>query len=215
MVHRFAALRVAAVAATCVAVSAAPAAAQFEGTITMRISSTRGGGDMQYSIKGDRLRIDLNAATGGMYIITDSGVAKMVMPAQHMYLEPPMPKVNDAAAGKAKKASIKATGKKETIAGYQCEHYLITAEDGQYDACFSNQLGKFMAPMNPMMSSAKRGDVLSELGGSGFPLKVQKVNGETVLEVTKVDKKALSEEMFSIPAGYQRMDLGAMMKGRP
>ena len=59
MTNHLAVLRAAALAATLAAVSAAPAAAQFEGTITMRISSTRGGGDMRYSIKGDRLRIDL------------------------------------------------------------------------------------------------------------------------------------------------------------
>jgi hypothetical protein len=215
MTNHLAVIRAVAAAATLGAVSAAPVAAQFEGTITMRISSTRGGGDMRYSIKGDRLRIDLDAATGGMYIIADSGLAKMVMPAQRIYLEPPMPKVSDQAAAKAKQTSMKATGRKETIAGYQCEHYLITAEDGQYDACFSKQLGKFMAPMNPMMGSAKRGDVLGELGDSGFPLKVQKVKGETALEVTRIEKKVLSEDMFRIPAGYQRMDLGAMMKGRP
>lgn len=212
---RFAAPRAMMMAAAVAAVPMATAAAQFEGTITMRISSTRGGGDMRYSIKGDRLRIDLSATTGGMYIIADSGLVKMAMPAQRIYLAPNLPKPGDQAAAKAKKTPMKPTGKKETIAGYQCEHYLVTAEDGQYDACISRQLGKFMAPMNPMMGAGKPGDVLSELGDDGFPLRVRKVKGETALEVTKVEKKALSDAMFTIPADYQRMDLGELMKGRP
>jgi hypothetical protein len=215
MTNRLPVVSVAAFVAILGVVPAARAAAQFEGTITLRISATRGGGDMRYSIKGDRLRIDLNASTGGMYIIADNGATKMVMPAQRIYLEPPLPKVSDQAAAKAKKTSAKATGRKETIAGYQCEHYLITGDDGQYDACFSKQLGHFMAPMNPMMGGAGSGDVLGELGDSGFPLKVQKVGGETTLEVMKIEKKVLGEEMFAIPADYQKMDLGAMRQGRP
>jgi hypothetical protein len=49
------------------------AQAQFEGTITMRLSSSSGGGEMQYSIKGERLRIDISNGQMGMYILADNG----------------------------------------------------------------------------------------------------------------------------------------------
>jgi len=193
----------------------AMAGAQFEGTITMRLSSTSGGGDMEYSIKGDKLRIDIGAAGMGMYILADNGKATMVMPAQKVYLEPTIP--SDVGGKTKAKVAMKATGRTETIAGYKCEHFTMTGDDGQYDACLSKDLGTFMQPMNPM---AGRGaadvssDVLAHLGGNAFQLKVQKVGGATTLQVTKIEKKALSASLFAVPSGFTKLDVGAM-KGRP
>src|ERR1700761_5162828 len=80
------------------------AQAQFEGTITMRLAAATGGGDMQYSIKGDKLRIDIAARGAGMYIVTQNSKAVMVMPAQRMYFEPKIPvQPGQAQAAAAKK----------------------------------------------------------------------------------------------------------------
>ena len=43
-----------------------------------------------------------------------------------------------------------------------------------------------------------------------FPLKVVK-NGETLLEVTKIEKKKLDPTLFQPPEGFQ--DMSAMMGG--
>jgi hypothetical protein len=194
------------------------ARAQFEGTITMQPSSSANA--MEYSIKGDRLRIDVNSGNtkmGSVYMLATNGKMQMVMPAMHMYMDPPVSTGQAAIDARAKtKTSIKATGRMETIAGYQCEHYTITGGDGQYDACLSKQLGTFMAPMSPMGArgrGAASGDVLDMLGGNAFPLKIQKVGGETSFEVTKIEKKSLDDSMFSVPSDYRKVDLSAM--GRP
>jgi hypothetical protein len=210
-------LRLTVAVAACLGVPAGAARAQFEGTITMRLSSANGGGDMQYSIKGDRMRIDVGTAQMGMYILADNGQATMVMPGQKIYFQPTLP----SPAGQAKaasKVSIKATGRTETIAGYKCEHYTITGEDGAYDACLSRELGTFMRPMNPMGgrgAADASSDVLAHLGGNAFPLKVQKPGGATTLEVTKIEKKPLDASLFTVPTGYRKLDIGAMRGMRP
>lgn len=199
------------------ALASTTAHAQFEGTISMRLSSTSGGSNMQYSVKGDRMRIDVDAAkVGGVYVVADHGKATMVMPAQKIYFEQPLPAVPAQAAADASKSSIKATGRMETIAGYKCEHFTITsAKEGQYDVCLSKELGTFMQPMNPAGGGSASDDVLAHLGGNAFPLKVQKVGGATSLEVTKIDKKPLAESLFTPPSDYKKLDVGAMRGGRP
>ena len=55
---------------------------------------------------------------------------------------------------------------------------------------------------------------MSSLGQfDGFPLKVQKVGGETVMVVTKIERKPLDEHLFAIPPEYQKIDMSGM--GRP
>ena len=193
---------------------------QFEGTITMHVSSTSGGSDMDYSVKGSRVRMDIATATMAMYILADNGKATMVMPAQKMYLEQSIPAMAPDAKATSK-VTVKATGRMETIAGYKCEHYTITdPKEGGYDACLSKELGTFMAPMNPMSgrgagASDASSDVLAHLGGNAFPLKVRKVGGATTLEVTKIEKKPLSESLFAIPSGFTKLDVGTMKGMRP
>jgi hypothetical protein len=199
------------------AVPLTAARAQFEGTITLRMSSTSGGSDMQYSVKGDRMRIDIGTKELTMYILAENGKATMVMPTQKMYFEPPIPADPSQAKG-ASKVTTKATGRTEIIAGYKCEHFTISGGDqGQYDACLSKELGTFMQPMNPMAgrgAADASSDILAHLGGNAFPLKVQKVGGATTLEVTKIEKKPLDASMFTVPSGFQKLDIGAM-RGRP
>jgi hypothetical protein len=197
----------------------AVAQAQFEGTISMHIASVSGGSNMDYSVKGDRVRMDIATAQMAMYMLANNGAMTVVMPTQKMYLEQPIPSVMDQ-GNAASKVTVKATGRMETIAGYKCEHYTITdAKEGGYDACLSKELGTFMAPMSPggrgRGAADASSDVLAHLGGNAFPLKVQKIGGATTLEVTKIEKKPLSESLFTVPSGFTKLDVGAMKGVRP
>ncbi|MEP6491856.1 MAG: DUF4412 domain-containing protein [bacterium] len=188
----------------------------FEGVMTIRLSGGRGGGDMIYSVKGEQLRIDLSTGGASMYVLHDAKNENlMVMPAQKMYMEQPQsatgasPQMTPA----HKASDFKMTGKTETIAGHTCEHMLISSTDAaQYDACVAKGLGIFRMPTTPM----GRGPAPSpEWAGIAnfFPLRVQKVGGEVLLEVTKIEKKSLDNSVFTVPGDYKKLDVGR--GGRP
>lgn len=199
---------------------------KFEGTVTMQM--TAGGGntvEMLYSVKGDRIRTDLTSGQAmQMYFIREGDKNDIVMPAQKMYMEQSI-SASMAAVQKMQgrspattTAKVTRTGKKETIAGYECEHVVMSdqAGGGDVDACLAQGLGTFMAAGNPMGGRGRASaDPMSSLANAaGFPLKVQKVGGETVLLVTKIEKKPLDDGLFAIPSDYKKMDMGGMM-GRP
>jgi hypothetical protein len=200
---------------------AATAQAQFEGTVTMRMSAGRGPNEMTYSVKHDKIRMDIASPMGAMYIIRAGEKSEVVIPAQHMYIEQATPidatMMPNRAGNAAPSVDIKFTGRKEIIAGYECEHAIISGQDGEYDVCLAKGLGSFMAPSNPMArggDNAPAAGALKKLGGNIFPLKVQKVGGDVVLEVTKLEKKSLDDSVFSVPSDFKKMDLSGLM-GRP
>ena len=219
MPHRF--LRVSTIAVlACLPAATAIAQSKFEGVITARLAGTT---DVTYSLKGDQFRMDMSGRGMAIYMLHD-GSAKstfMVMPTQKMYMDPTaMAGMTGQAAAAADKKTFdfKMTGRKETIAGYECEHMLVTGDDGQYDICGAKGLGTFATMNNPM---AGRGGGPSDSWQRGmskdfFPLKVQKVGGDVVLEVVKVEKKSLDSSLFTVPSDFTKMDLGSMGRmGRP
>ena len=200
--------------------TAATLAAQspFEGAISMSLTGDDGKtNDIVYLLKGGKIRFDITGNRGEqMAMITDPAEKKvlMVMLAQKMYMEQELtiPPVSDS----AKPATVKRTGKTEMIAGYKCEHIIVTEGDGSSsDVCAATGIGTFRMP-----ASGGRGGPpkpqgwQAALGNGAFPLKVQK--GEKVtLEVTKVEKKTLDAALFAPPEGFRKFDMGGMMRKRP
>jgi hypothetical protein len=201
---------------------AAAAQGQFEGIITFKTAA--GGGpeqNVQYSVKGTKIRMDMTVGPGMQVYSLFDGDTKtmdMVLPQRNMYMEQSV----DAAqaqqnAAPQKKADIQWTGKKETIAGYECEHATITDDTGgQTDVCIAKGLGTFMSMGRGGMGGMRRGGP-PQGGGweshvqGGFPLKVQK-GGDVIMEVTSIEKKSLDASLFTIPSGFQKM---GMPMGRP
>ncbi|HTE46128.1 MAG TPA: DUF4412 domain-containing protein [Gemmatimonadaceae bacterium] len=192
----------------------------FEGVVTMKLAAGRGGGgDMVYSVKGDQLRIDMGMAGQAMYMLHDAKKQNLlVMPGQKMYFEQPqvpVTGVDPKMPTTHKAADFTMTGKKEMIAGYECEHMLITSADGaQMDACIAKGLGMFRMPTSPMGRGPAPSPAWEGIANF-FPLKVQKVGGDVMLEVTKVDKKSLDNSVFTVPDDYKKMDMGMGRMGRP
>lgn len=203
-------------------IAAATLAAQspFEGAISMSLTGDDGKtSELAYMVKGGKIRFDV-AGRGGekMAIIVDPAEKKslMVMFSQKMYMEQEFGAGAEAAAEKAKPAKVERTGKTETIAGYKCEHVTVTESDGSTsDVCETTGLGTFRMPQ-----SGGRGGPPKELGWQaaldkgGFPLKVQK-GDKVTLEVTKIEKKTLDAALFAPPEGFQKFDMGSMMRKRP
>lgn len=212
-----------------IALACAPAAlfgqSKFEGVLTLQLTSPQGPTEMMYSIKGDQVRMDMTGMGGmSMFMLRDGSKNSntVVIPSQRMYMEMPqmqggMP--GQAAAAEKVASHLKMTGKKETIAGYECEHVIVSSDDGtQHDVCAAKGLGSFLMPNNPMGGRGRGAGspAWEALGGEFFPLKVQKVGGDVVFQVTKIEKKSLDASTFSVPDGFQKMDMGGMGRmGRP
>ncbi len=193
----------------------------FEGVVSARVSSDANAADIAFMVKGDLLRVDMTGMQGmTVFAIHDAkkGSTTVVIPMMQMYMDQPTMTMPPKATGDSK-PSIKWTGRKETIAGYECEHATLSDDrGGQVDACLARGLGNFMMPDSPMGRGARggTGGWASSLGTDVFPLKVQQVggSGSVAFEVTKIEKKTLEPSIFSIPDGYTKMDMG-MMRGRP
>jgi len=146
-----------------------------------------------------------------MLMTPSDGKMVVVMPMQRMYMEQSMDTLMARAGVGDKGPAVKWTGKKETIAGYQCEHATVTGPDGKSaDACITKELGTFTMPSGPMSGGRRSEGWQGGLGPEMFPLKVT-VGTDVAFEVTRVEKKTLDASLFSLPTGYQKMQ----MPGRP
>lgn len=193
--------------------AAGPLAAQgFEGAITLRMASRQGAPpqEMEYLSRGGNVRVNVNSPAGSMSIIGLQAESKtyMLMEAQRMYMEVP-PESMSAALSKADEPKVTKTGRKETIAGESCEHVIIETSGAngpqKTDVCMAYGLGPFVSPMSNMARmTAWQRQLIKE---GGFPLRVTLGDGSVPIEVTKIEKKRVSETLFRIPADFSKMDM--------
>lgn len=231
-------LRLLAVGTLLLAAVSSSAATAFQGKVTMAITSEKGKTqDLNYSIKAQKLRIDIN--TEGHQIATIMDMEKlemlMLMSEQKMYMVMPLKKPIEAAAAKAEAkgyestAEIEATGKTETILGYKCNQILVKDKGTVTEMWVAEGLGVFMGLGNnggggglfggkKSASAAKWEEALK--GKSGFPLRVvsHDAKGKDIfkMEATKIEPGTLPESLFLPPAGFKKFQMpsfGDMLKG--
>lgn len=202
-------------------------AAGFEGRVAFKMSSARGQPqELSYQIKGDKIRVEMpgQKAMGGMIMDLTRKETTMLMDEQKMYMTMAMPE--PAAAGQGKKgedATLEKTGEKETILGHAAEKYVATSAEGKTDLWLAEGLGTFMMARGGGPMGGKRGGDAPQAweralaGKELFPLRVvghDKDGKESFrMEVTALEKKSLPDTLFTPPAGYQKFDMGGMMKG--
>lgn len=195
--------------------AASLAAQDFEGVITMRTNMRMPDGspspEIEYMTRSGKMRLNLRTPMGSMGIIASPAEQKMFMllDAQRMYTEQPLALgAMQARAGTAppKAPVITRTGKKETVAGYECEHLLIEGNPRETDVCVARSLGPYVSPtLGTQMPAWQRA-----LAADGaFPLKVTGPDGTVQLEVTKIEKRKLSPSLFDVPDDYTKMQLPA------
>lgn len=193
--------------------AAAVAQSGFEGTVTMRLEQ---GHEMQYSMRGGKIRVDMSGQGQPMAMIMNPSThtALMVMPAQQMYMQMSTSNMEGAIAEHRDKYELTKSGKSEVVAGHKCEYWHVHEKGGDAgddaDVCVAGDLGKFFAFQNPMHRGVAPAWQSSLGDADGFPLKVVSVkDGKpvTTLEVTKIEKKSLDPAMFEAPAGYRKMDM--------
>ena len=153
---------------------------------------------------GTRLRLDMNAGGREMQMITDlpKKTTYMIMPQQKMYME--MTATGPMAGRRGREGDMKpvdpnnpcsnqpgVTCKKvgtETVNGRSCDKWEFTSEHGKYTVWVDQKLH--------------------------FPVKSVYSDG-TTHELTNIKEGAQPASLFQVPAGYQKMNMGGMMRQRP
>ena len=220
--------------------AAAPLAAQFEGTITMKLS---GGGqgqmDMKMVTKGDQQAtiMTMPAAAGPMAGMEMRMVydAKTATATTLMPIPPGMSQMPAFANAKGIKTvidlskmtvgggpssdetvDVKKLSTTEKVAGIDCQDYEITSSKGPtMHACIAQSLGHFLFPqISSPMSGRSGAPAWTKAFGTnpGFPLKVWSDDGQVAMEVTSIVRGTIPPSMFEIPEDY--VDMSAMFRGR-
>lgn len=212
LTRRHISLAVAAVTTALCCIASVGAAQNFEGIITIRVPPRGQNNEPQViellsrGARGVRVNVGGQMGAASMLSIPSEKKVYVLMDAQSMYMEMAIP---DAATTPADGAmpKITRTGKKETIAGYVCEHVLIETLKETDDVCMAKGLGTFLnfaGGMGMARTTAPAWQKTLAADG-GFPLKVANGAGVVTLEVTKIEKKKLSDALFTIPSHYTKM----------
>lgn len=199
------------------------AASTFEGKISLAVTAERGRTmNMDYSLKGQKVRMDMSAEGNLVSSIMDMGKMEMLMlmPDQQMYMVMPMKQKVEQAMEKAgvNTADIEVTGKTETILGYKCNQILVKDKGLVTEVWAAEGLGAFMGlsgggPMGGgKPASAKWEEALK--GKGGFPLRVitrdAKGKESFKMEATKIQPGSLPDSQFTAPAGYRKFAMPGM-----
>jgi Domain of unknown function (DUF4412) len=116
------------------------------------------------------------------------------------------------------RTKIVRTGKKDKVAGFECEEWEVTDESKpqfKANACIANQAASWL--VLPTKALPDRVAFAAELlDGKHFPLRAIVTEGGAQsmrVEVTKIEKKSLSDARFEVPADYQIVDVMSAMMG--
>jgi uncharacterized protein DUF4412 len=217
-----------------VALAAAPAFAQFEGEIDMKITSPgmSGMGKMYVSKVGYRSTMDLQAAKASMKMTTLMKVANpdvmyMINDQTRTYAEVNLKDLQQSVAKmKSEKEpyTVKVLGS-ERVLGYSTKHVLLsrTADRSEMEIWTTKDiLGVSYEAMRGLMRRNANQDegtflkALRDAGADGFFVKMitrekGKPEPTSTMELTKVEKKAVPASLFEIPPGYTKQEgmLGA------
>jgi hypothetical protein len=111
---------------------------------------------------------------------------------------------------------IENTGKKDTIAGYTCEIWKITSKTSHAEACLAEKI-KWIDFTDLAVQSPSFAAIAAVSDFNHLPLRIVSFDDKGVeegrMEVTKVDKKKLPDNHFSVPPDFQIVELSALLAG--
>ena len=183
-------------------------AQSFEGVITAKAGAK--GATQTLQAKGSLTRVDLNFGGGpgggpGAIIRDGQGSVIMLVPARKMYTRPPylQGKPSDI-----KDFTFTRTGKKETVAGYECEWGTVKGDDvvsGATQWCVTSALG--FIGFTPGQTAANVAALRKQFPKGAVVLKSLDAKGAVQYEVVKVEKKSLDASIFAPPPDYKEMKI--------
>ena len=190
------------------------AAQPFEGAVSMRMTAKGVNGpqvqEIEYLVRNGKVRVSMGGPAGAMSLLSVPQEQKVyvLMAAQNMYMEMPAADAASSVAAKAPTdAKITRTGRMETVAGYVCEHVTVGSAAQAVDVCLAKGLGGYVNPLGAMQRANEPAWQRILAADGGFPLKVTMPDGSIPLEVVKVEKKRLANDLFSVPLNYTKMEM--------
>ncbi len=194
----------------------------FEGKIKIKLSSENQNIIMDYYVKDNNIKMELNnGEENGSFIMKGKNYLVLI-PAQKMYMEissemlkklsEMKPAINTKHDKHKKNIDINKlkTGKTKKILGYNCEQWIINNDDEVTEVWVTNELGNFITMDSPMGKGYSPAWSTYLQNNGFFPMKVISNNGKSVFEVIEVDKKSLNDTIFSPPSNYKKMTIPGM-----
>ncbi len=186
----------------------------FEGVITYQ-GGAGGGNGRTVWVKNGLMRVETvgGRAGSGTAIRDAQGRLLMLVESRHEYVV-----MTNGFVHRMPLPTFVATGRKETVAGYPCEYYATRypgEKEGEGQACVTTSLGFMpMGPAGPIVPADER--ALHAQFHDGFVmLKVVDAAGRVISEATKVERTHVSEERFTLPAGYTEISLPGLVRPGP
>jgi outer membrane lipoprotein-sorting protein len=166
-------------------------AAEFSATVITKSQGHKMEGKIYK--KGENIRRDFSTPEGKSISIlrADKKVMWMVMPGQKMYMEMPFGKetLSKALNLPKDKAGMKKLGT-EKIAGYDTDKYEATVD----------------------MGHGKKSQVTLWIAKKlGAPIKMESADKSFTQEYQDIKEGGVSDQLFEVPAGYQKMNMPAGM----
>jgi len=212
------------------AAGSAPAQAQaFEGTLTFMARGEDGDKTITEWVRGSDTRYDFAGATGGgmhgtMIIDGAARTRTVIMPMRKQYMTAPYdPAARKPGSGEKSQVTWTRTGKSETVAGVRCTVIHGVGTQGgkpkEADICVAKGMGFGGGATGggPFSEALTEYANLSLAPGEGIVKMTSVEGGKPVvaLELTKVDRHALTAADFLPPAGYTKYERPAAMGGPP
>jgi hypothetical protein len=111
---------------------------------------------------------------------------------------------------------IEKTGKKDVVAGYTCELWIVTSEGKKADLCVAEGI-TWIDVSDLGLSSPEMTLAAVTTEANRFPLRVTSYDAkgaeEMRMEATKIDKKKLDDARFVVPPDYRVIDMSNLMGG--
>jgi hypothetical protein len=214
--------------------SAALFSARADLTIAQKVEGVGANSEMTMKLKGDKMRIDVNppkittiidAKTGEMINLISDQKTVIRMSGEKVRAAMEMARQFNSKNGKKEtneKPKLTATGKKETINGYEAEQY--TYETPDFKATYwiapkypdGAAILKQLQAINPDVWKTSNSQMPDYREFPGLPIRtVLSMSGNQITTtLTSVKQDPLSDADFTVPKDYQEMKLPDMSGAR-
>lgn len=172
-------------------------------------------------ISGPKVRMDTTVHGLQNIVIQrfDKDVLYTLMPAQKMFMEMQMPKLDPQQEARTQ-VTVTKTEETKKIGKYTCTRYDV-AVDGQAitywmtaDVDLGDELGNLWQAARRLQST-KLAQKLTQIKGFPIVTEAKTPQGNVTVVVSTVKKQDVPDSMFEVPADYQKMPMPAPTAGGP